>query len=231
MNKIYIGYDSKEQVVFDVCKYSIEKRHLSGKITIEALKQPQLRELGLYKRPIDQLASTEFSLTRFLTPYLSSYVGFSLFLDCDFIVLDDIQKLFDSIDKSKAVSVVKHDYQPSNKTKMNGLSQSIYPRKNWSSLMLFNNEHPSNKKLDLQTVNNETPQYLHRFSWLSDDQIGEISHSWNYLAGWYDDIERPMAIHYTEGGPWFKEHVDCDFAKEWLYEYYCMKEELSINKK
>jgi hypothetical protein len=97
--------------------------------------------------------------------------------------------------------------------------------------MLFNNEHPSNKKLDLQTVNNETAQYLHRFSWLSDDQIGEISHSWNYLAGWYDDIERPMAIHYTEGGPWFKEHVDCDFAKEWLYEYYCMKEELSINKK
>ena len=230
MNKIFIGYDSKEEVAFEVCKYSIESRHISNQITIEALKQPLLRELGIYNRPIDQLASTEFSLTRFLTPYLSNYQGFSLFLDCDFIVLEDIQKLFDSIDKSKAVSVVKHDYNPSNKTKMNGLAQSTYPRKNWSSLMLFNNEHPSNRKLDLQAVNNETPQYLHRFSWLNDDEIGEISHKWNYLSGWYNDIERPSAIHYTEGGPWFKEHADCDFAKNWLYEYYCMKENEGINR-
>jgi len=223
MYKIYLGWDSREEIAYNVCKHSIE-RYNKKNIPIFPLKQLELRNKKIYNRSVDTLASTEFSLTRFLTPYLSEYIGFSIFMDCDFLLKDDIQKLFDSIDKTKAVSVVKHDYTPSEKTKMDGKQQHIYPRKNWSSLIVFNNQHPSNKKLNLEMVNNETPQFLHRFSWLSDDEIGEVSHEWNYLVGWYNDVENPKAIHYTEGGPWFEEYKDCDFSKDWLYEYYLMKE-------
>lgn len=223
MNKIFIGWDSREVVAYDVCKHSI-KRNTESNIEIFPIKQQELRDKKLYNRPVDSLASTEFSLTRFLVPYLSDYKGFSIFVDCDFLFKEDVQKLFDLVDRTKAVSVVKHDYNPSNAVKMDGKSQHIYPRKNWSSLIVFNNEHPSNQKLNLDLVNNETPQYLHRFSWLSDDEIGEISHEWNYLVGWYNDLKNPKAIHYTEGGVWFKEYVDCDFSKDWLYEYYLMKE-------
>jgi lipopolysaccharide biosynthesis glycosyltransferase len=223
--KIFIGWDSREEVSYQVCEFSIRVR--TSQIEITPLKQSDLRKKNIYQRPVDILASTEFSITRFLTPYLSEYRGFSIFIDCDFLVKDDIQKLFNSIDKTKAVSVVKHDYIPSEKIKMDGKKQHIYPRKNWSSLIVFNNEHPSNKKLNLEMVNNETPQFLHRFSWLSDDEIGEISHEWNYLVGWYNDIKEPKAIHYTEGGPCFEEYKDCEFSKDWLYEYYLMKENLT----
>jgi hypothetical protein len=170
--KIFIGWDSREEVSYQVCEFSIRVR--TSQIEITPLKQSDLRKKNIYQRPVDILASTEFSITRFLTPYLSEYRGFSIFIDCDFLVKDDIQKLFNSIDKTKAVSVVKHDYTPSEKNKMDGKQQHIYPRKNWSSLIVFNNEHPSNKKLDLKIVNSETPQFLHRFSWLTDDEIGEL---------------------------------------------------------
>jgi lipopolysaccharide biosynthesis glycosyltransferase len=207
--KIFVGWDSREQVSYDVCEYSIQ-RHSNVNYPILPLKQSELRQNGLYYREIDLLASTEFSLTRFLTPYLSEYKGYSIFMDCDFLITDDIDNLFNSIDKTKAISVVKHDYTPSEKIKMDGKQQHIYPKKNWSSLIVFNNEHPSNKKLDLEMVNNQTPQFLHRFSWLSDEEIGEISYEWNYLVGWYNDIEKPKGIHYTEGGPWFPEYKDCE---------------------
>jgi lipopolysaccharide biosynthesis glycosyltransferase len=223
MNKIFIGWDSREPVAYDVCKFSIE-RNTNSDIQILPLKQQELRNSEIYFRDIDKLASTEFSITRFLTPYLSEYKGFSIFMDCDFLVKDDILKLFNSVDKSKAVSVVKHDYTPIRNKKMDGKEQHIYPRKNWSSMIVFNNEHPSNKKLNLEMVNNETTQFLHRFSWLLDEEVGEISYEWNYLSGWYNDIEKPKAIHYTEGGPWFEDYKDCDFSKDWLYEYYLMKE-------
>lgn len=223
MYRIFIGYDSREDVSYRVCKHSIE-RNCNEKIDILPVKQNELREQKIYTREIDKFASTEFSLTRFLVPHLSKFEGFSLFVDCDFLFQNDINKLLDSIDKSKAVSVVKHNYNPENLTKMDGKIQHVYPRKNWSSFIVFNNEHSSNKILTPDLVNNQTPQYLHRFSWLDDSEIGEISHTWNYLVGWYDDIERPNAIHYTEGGPWFSEYKDCDFSKEWLYEYYLMKE-------
>lgn len=218
--KIFIGWDSREPVAYKVCSFSIKRHNKNKNVSIYPLKQKTLRELGIYNRPIDNLASTEFSLTRFLIPFLSDYVGFSVFMDCDFLIQSDIQELFDTIDKSKAVSVVKHDFIPKNTTKMDGKIQHIYPRKNWSSLMIFNNAHPSNKKLTLELVNNESSQYLHRLSWLDDKEIGDIDHTWNYLVGWYNDLEKPKAIHYTDGGPWFNDYYNCDFSKEWLYEYY-----------
>jgi len=220
MNKIFIGWDSRENIAYEVCKFSIERHNKNRNVAIYALKQNDLRELGIYTRPIDNLASTEFSLTRFLVPFLSDYMGFSIFMDCDFLIQSDIQELFETIDKSKAVSVVKHNFIPKNTTKMDGKTQHIYPRKNWSSLMVFNNNHPSNKKLNIELINNESPQYLHRLSWLEDKEIGDINHTWNYLVGWYNDLEKPKAIHYTDGGPWFNDYYNCDFSKEWLHEYY-----------
>jgi hypothetical protein len=223
MYKIFIGWDSREKRAYEVCKYSITSR-TNQNIIIKPLKQKKLRSKKIYYRPNDELASTEFSLTRFLVPHISKYKGFSIFMDCDFLIKDDIDKIFNLIDKTKAVSVVKHDYNPSNTVKMDNKKQHLYPRKNWSSFIVFNNEHPSNKKLNLDVVNNESPQYLHRFSWLEDHEIGEISHEWNYLVGWYNDIKNPKGIHYTEGGPWFKEYVDCEFSKDWLHEYFLMNE-------
>lgn len=229
--KIFIGWDSREPVAYEVCKFSIERHNKNKNVSLHPLKQQSLRELGLYTRSEDKLASTEFSLTRFLVPYLSNYQGFSIFVDCDFLWTEDVQILFDSADKTKAVNVVKHDYAPSEKEKMDGKIQHIYPRKNWSSMMVFNNQHPSNKHLTPDLINKESPQYLHRFSWLNNDEIGNVSHEWNYLVGWYDDMNKPKAIHYTEGGPWFENYKGCSFANDWLYEYYLMKQsELRMTK-
>lgn len=225
MKKIFIGWDSREDVAYQVCKFSIN-RHKTIDLEIIALKQIELRELGVYYREVDKLASTEFSLTRFLVPYLSNYQGFSIFCDCDFLFKDDIQKLFNLIDTTKAVSVVKHDYNPINTTKMDGKTQHLYPRKNWSSLIVFNNQHPSNQKLTKEIVNTETPAYLHRFSWLQDHEIGEIPYEWNYLIGWYQDLDNPKALHYTEGGPWLSEYKDCQFSQDWINEYNLMKNDI-----
>ena len=226
LNKVFVGWDSRENVSFEVCRSSIEARNTSPHLLIAPLKQKVLRASGVYSRPVDALASTEFSLTRFLVPFLSGYQGFALFVDCDFLFTEDVNNLMKEIDPTKAVHVVQHDYQPRSGVKMDGKVQHLYPRKNWSSFILFNCGHPSNKLLTPELVNTESPQFLHRFSWLKDDEIGALSHDWNYLVGWYNDREMPKAIHFTEGGPWFAEHEDCDFAKLWLLEFFKMSRNL-----
>ncbi len=225
MKKVFIGWDSREDIAYQVCKFSINRLKTSD-LEIIALKQNELRSSGDYYREIDALASTEFSLTRFLVPHLSNYSGLSIFCDCDFLFKEDIQNLFNLVDTTKAVSVVKHDYNPLNKVKMDGKTQHLYPRKNWSSLIVFNNSHPSNLKLTKEIVNTETPAYLHRFSWLQDDEIGEIPYEWNYLVGWYQDLNKPKALHYTEGGPWFSKYKDCQFSQDWIDEYNLMKNDI-----
>ena len=168
---------------------------------------------------MDENASTEFSLTRFLTPALSNFKGWSLYCDCDFLFLDDIQELFDLADSKYAAMVVKHDYKPKSNTKMDGQIQFPYPRKNWSSLILFNNEHPSHKFLD---VNGMTPAELHQFDWIADKDLGELPERWNWLVGYYDDLwayDDPSALHYTDGGPWFEETKDCDYSDLWNQYY------------
>jgi hypothetical protein len=110
---------------------------------------------------------------------------------------------------------------------MDGQKQTIYPRKNWSSMVLWNCGHPSNKVVDQDFVN-ETElngAYMHRFSWLKDEEIGSIDHTWNYLVGVYNDIEKPKLIHYTEGGPWFENYRDCEFHAEWKTELFNMMED------
>jgi len=213
--KVFVGYDAREDIAYKVCEYSIKKHQPTAEVI--PLVQDNLRALGLYWREKDALASTDFSLTRFLVPALMNYQGWAVFCDCDFLWTDDIQKLFNLRDDSKAIMVVKHDYTPSEELKMDGQQQHVYPRKNWSSMMLWNCGHPSNKYLVPDAVNTETPQFLHRLQWIRDHYIGEVGKEWNWLVNWYKetDNEKPIAIHYTEGGPWFENYKNCDYADIW----------------
>ena len=216
---IYIGYDSKEDIAYRVCKYSILKR-TNTNLKVTSLKLYELVTNKMYFREIDPLASTEFTYSRFLVPALNKYKGWAIFCDCDFIFFEDISKILESLDVSKAVYCVKHDYTPKEKHKMDGQKQTIYPRKNWSSFILFNCAHPSNKKLTVDMVNSETGSFLHQFKWLKDSEIGSLDERWNWLEGWtssYND-KKPFAVHYTRGGPWFDEWQDVEFANEWLNE-------------
>ena len=215
--KIFIGWDSREPVAADVCQFSIE-RNTSVPVDVRLLKQDDLRERLLYARPRDVQGSTEFTFTRFLVPKLMDYQGWAVFCDCDFLWLGDMKDLLAQADDRYAVMVVRHDYRPQNTIKMDGKRQEYYPRKNWSSMVLFNCGHPKNQWLTPYHINRATGQELHRFSWLDDKDIGSLSPEWNWLVGWYhqpwDGV--PRALHYTEGGPWFRNYQDCEYADVWL---------------
>ena len=214
--KVYIGFDTREKIASDVCEFSI-KKNSTIKVDVNLLVKNNLENHNILFRKDDKLSSTEFTFSRFLVPYLNNYKGWAVFSDCDFLWFADIKKLFECIDEQYAVMCVKHDYEPTTKIKMDGRKQLLYPRKNWSSMVLWNCNHPQNKRLDLEMVNNETGKYLHRFGWLDDKYIGEINYKWNWLVGWYeaDEKTKPYAVHYTEGGPWFENYKNCEFSREW----------------
>ena len=225
--KVFVGYDPREDIAYQVCKHSILSKQSAAQV--RPLVQKELRDAGWYTRPIDKLASTEFTFTRFLVPELMNFNGWAVFMDCDMILTTDIKELFDQVDDKYAVMCVQHDYTPKEGMKMDGQKQTIYPRKNWSSVVLFNCAHPSNARLTQDMVNDPelNGAYFHRFSWLDDSEIGELSHEWNWLVGWYKKPQdgRPRALHYTEGGPWFEQYEDCEYAVDWykMYKYYIEK--------
>ena len=217
--QVYVGWDPREDIAWQVCRHSILSRTDRSEVSVAPLVQSDLRARGLYTREIDTRAATEFSLTRFLTPTLAGHEGYAIFVDCDFLFLSDIREVIEEVDPDKAISVVKHDYQPTDTHKMDGCIQHIYPRKNWSSFIIFNCSHWKVRSLTPTIVNTVEPSYLHRFSWLHDDEIGELDKGWNYLEGWYPtSYNKLKAIHYTLGGPWFKHKMDCDFSELWLNE-------------
>lgn len=217
MVNVFIGWDSRESIAADVCQFSIEKNSTIP-VDIQMLKQDDLRNRLLYARPRDMQGSTEFTFTRFLVPRLMEYKGWAIFCDCDFLWLGDIKDLIDQADDRYAVMLVKHDYRPQNTIKMDGKRQEYYPRKNWSSMVMFNCGHPKNQWLTPYHINQASGQELHRFSWLEDSDIGSVSPEWNWLVGWYhqpwDGV--PRALHYTEGGPWFDNYRDCEYSDVWL---------------
>jgi len=220
MIKVFVGYDTREDIAYQVCRHSILVRNPAVDVT--PLKQQDLRDDGWYSRPIDKLGSTEFTFTRFLVPELTNFDGWALFCDSDIIFLTDIQELFDQADDRYAVMCVKHDYKPKQSLKMDGQKQTIYPRKNWSSVILYNCGHPANSRLTRELVNNPEidGSYLHRFSWLKDEEIGSLHKEWNWLVDWYNEPEDgvPKALHYTEGGPWFENYRRCSYHEHWKKE-------------
>lgn len=210
--RVYIGYDRREDIAYKVCQESIYRS--SPNVRIIPLIQDLLRINGMYCRAHDALASTDFSLTRFCIPQLEDK-GWVMYCDCDFLFTRDLHELFNLIDDAKAVMVVPHDYTPSETLKMDDQQQTIYYRKNWSSLILFNCAHPANRNIP---VNDETPAFLHRFGWLNDNDIGHLPLDWNFLVGVYEKPELvPAGIHFTNGGPWLDKYKDCDYAVLWNY--------------
>ena len=215
--KIFIGYDSREDIAYQVCKRSLEK-NTSVPLEIQPIKQQEMRERGLYWREHDPLSSTEFSFTRFLVPYLAGYKGWAVFMDCDFLWRGDVAGLMDYANPYYGAVVVQHDYKPKETHKMDNRVQHQYPRKNWSSLILFNCEHLHIKAVTPELVNRESGMYLHQIRFLWDACIGNLPIAYNYLEGWHtkDDCPNPVAVHFTRGGPWFKDHTDVEYGDEWM---------------
>lgn len=216
---VYVGWDSREDIAFQVCRHSLLKR-ATIPTAVVPIKQQELRDQGLYTRDLDPLASTEFTYTRFFVPHLQNHKGWALFCDCDFLWLADIKELVDLIDDRYAMMCVHHDHRPKEDWKMDRRAQTQYPRKNWSSMVLYNCGHPANEILTADIANTESGAFLHRFQWLEDELIGAVSETWNWLEGWNEKpvTGHPNVVHMTRGGPWFDEWRDVDYADLWLSE-------------
>ncbi len=213
--RIFVGWDSREQVAYHVLAHSIIARS-SLPVSITPLNQSVLRASGIYTRGRDERASTEFSITRFLVPYLSNYEGVSVFMDCDMLVQHDIVELLAYALAHQSVSVLacQHDYTPKAGTKFLGQSQEAYPKKNWSSLMVFQNANC--RALTPELVNGAEPKHLHRFEWAKD--VAALPLEWNWLVGEYAANPHARNYHWTLGGPWFEAHEDVDHADLWFNE-------------
>lgn len=214
MVNIYIGYDGREAVACNVLTYSI---HTRASCPVSATPV-MLSQLGtVFRRERHALQSSDFSFSRFLTPHLSDYAGWSLFMDCDMLMLDDVAKLWAMRDERYAVMVVKHQHVPKEERKFLNEPQTRYEKKNWSSVMLFNNARC--RALTPDYVNTASGLELHQFKWLdSDDQIGELPARWNHLVGYDAPRNDAALVHYTLGGPYFSDYRDCEYAREWFAE-------------
>lgn len=216
--RIFIGYDPVEAAAYHTLCHSILSR---ASIPV-AITPINLQNLPMYQRKRDPKQSNEFSFSRFLVPYLCEYEGFALFLDCDQMLRCDVAELLEEFDDRYAVKVVKHDYEPHDNIKYLGTVQYKYPRKNWSSVVLWNCGHESNRKINPHYVNTAPALDLHRFTHLKDSEIGELPIGWNWLVGEYSlegvDLKTIKNVHWTVGGPYFKEYEHADFADEWFIE-------------
>lgn len=217
MIRVFVGYDPRESVAFEVLAHSLN-RLSSVPLAITPLRLDQLG--GLLSRPRDPKQSTDFAFSRFLVPHMSDYTGWSIFMDCDMLALDDLAKLWSLRDEEHAVMVVKHDYVPKESTKFLGEAQHAYGKKNWSSMMFFNNERC--RHLTPELVNTAPGLDLHQFKWLEDREVGSVPACWNHLVGVSDPSTQPSLVHYTLGGPYFSETRDCDYSDEWREEYRLM---------
>lgn len=209
--KVYIGYDEREAEAARVAAKTLLEV-TNGELEAEFLKAPKLADQGLLWRVSDHRGgqdydlvsnapkSTRFAISRFLTPLLCQE-GFALFLDCDMLFLEDPRHMLAEIDHSAAVSVVKHHHEPTEQWKMVNQVQTKYPRKNWSSVMLFNCEHPANRRLSLRDVNERPGRDLHAFYWLADEEIGELHPRWNWLVNVQPKPAEIGIAHFTLGGP------------------------------
>jgi hypothetical protein len=219
---IFIGHDPRERAATNVLIDSLYQ-HSSAPLAITPLVTPQLEAQGLYHRQRDPKQSTAFSFSRFLVPHLMGHQGWAIFMDCDILCRADITELWALRDGRHALMVVQHDHVPSESTKFLGEVQSAYPKKNWSSVMLFNCARCT--ALTPEYVNSASGLDLHRFHWLEGDhQIGALPERWNHLV----DVQAPpqtgaadggpALLHWTLGGPWFRDlrTMGGSLAAEWF---------------
>jgi len=230
MLNVYLGYDPREDIAFKVAEHSLLAR-ASEDVQVTPLEARHLSEVGLLWRTVvyqqgqmwdvisEAPQSTEFAISRFLTPIIQEQ-GWALFADCDVLFLDDVKNLFDLADPQYAVMCVKHNYKPRDGLKMDSQAQTLYNRKNWSSVMLFNCDHPSNAALTTEVVNSVPGRDLHRFFWLQDHEIGDLPKEWNCLVGEHGyDIDTAKIAHFTLGGPWLGGTNGEEADAVWLAEH------------
>jgi lipopolysaccharide biosynthesis glycosyltransferase len=169
--------------------------------------------------------SNHFIYSRFLVPHLTDYNGWAIFIDGDMLVRSDINELWSMKEDDKAVMVVKHKYQTKLTTKYLGSKNENYPCKNWSSVMLWNCGHPSNKKITPEFVQESTGAQLHRFTWLKSELVGQLPIEWNWLPDEYGANPGAKLCHYTLGTPSFHEFAKTPMGDEWhqerIYTEYC----------
>lgn len=207
---LIVGFDQREAVAYHVFCQSVIDR-----CTMPVMFMPlSLNALKDYNES-HQDGSNAFIYSRFLSPYLMGYEGWAIFADGDMICKSDISDLWGKRDSTKAVQVVKHDYQTKSVKKYLGNKNENYPRKNWSSLVLWNCSHPKNRILTPEFIESQQGSYLHRFSWLADDDIGELDVGWNWLAIEYDENPNAKLIHYTLGTPCWNEYASTSMSDEW----------------
>jgi hypothetical protein len=226
---IFIGFDSRHAAAHAVCRFSVERR-LTRPVPVRGVVLADLRAAGMYTRPTevrdgqlwdvisDAPMSTEFAISRFLVPWLAG-CGVAVFMDCDMVARVNLVKLFNQFDPRYAVMCVKHHHAPVEEIKMDGQVQTVYPRKNWSSVMMFNCDHPANQALTVKLINEVPGRDLHGFCWLPDDLIGELHPRWNYLVGHTTlhekrSDENPAIIHWTDGYPLLKGYENAEYADE-----------------
>lgn len=210
MFTVCIGFDPAETVAYHVLAQSILSRSSQPVRFIPINK----RNIPEFTRGIED-GSTEFSFSRFLTPFLSGYVGQSIFMDADMIVRCDIAEIFEHCDLHHDVFVVKHDYTPKSGKKFLGNTQHVYPKKNWSSVMVFNNFTSACRRLTPEVVNEASGKYLHQFQWCDEARVGELPAEWNHLVGEYDENPDAKIVHYTLGTPCFRGYENQEFGAEW----------------
>lgn len=210
MIRILIGFDQREAVAYHIfCQSVLEKTSRPVSFTPLALNS-----LDSYKETHTDGSNT-FIYSRFLSPFLCDFQGWAIFADGDMICRDDIAKLWDLRDDSKALLCVKHEYKTKEQKKYLGNKNLDYPRKNWSSLVLWNCAHPKHKILTPEFVSGQTGAFLHRFSWLDDKEIGELPKEWNWLTTEYEDNYDAKLLHYTLGTPCFEDYWDAEMSDEW----------------
>ena len=225
MINIFIGYDHREAIAYHVCANSII-RHSSKSVSFTPLA---LKNLQDYEEKHTD-GSNQFIYSRFLVPHLMNYQGWAIFMDGDMLVREDINKLWELRDETKAVQVVKHDYQTRLTEKYLGAKNENYPRKNWSSVILWNCSHPANAAVTPEFIQSATGAQVHRFTWLTDDLIGELPKEWNWLPDEFGANQDAKLLHYTLGTPSFHEFATTPMGDEWhrerIYTDYCLQRDL-----
>lgn len=208
--KIVVGFDQREAIAYHTFSQSVLE-----KSSLPVLFLPlSINTLKGYKETHND-KSNDFVYSRFLTPYLHNFEGWAIFADGDMVCQSDIKELWDLRDETKALQVVMHDYKTKFNQKYLGNTNENYPRKNWSSLILWNCSHPKHKVLTPDFISSQTGKYLHRFSWLDDEDIGELPIEWNWLAIEYPNHPKAKIVHYTLGTPCFKDYRDSEMADVW----------------
>jgi hypothetical protein len=219
MINIFIGYDEGEKIAYHTLSESI-RRNSSVPVSITPLS---LNNLPQFTREKQSNQSTDFAFSRFLVPYLSNYRGWSIFMDCDMMLRSDIAELYNQATFKYSVMCSQHNYKPKQDIKFRGAKNQQFPKKNWSSVMLFNNSQCT--KLTPEYVNTASGLDLHQFKWLEREyMIGQLPLEWNWLVGEYGYNETAKNVHWTLGGPWYKEFKEQDYSNEWHELYNSMTE-------